>query len=167
MIQYLCNPNSPSTRTPRQVLSSRGVKLAGVSAEGSGDRSVSVRQSVEFHSNGSRSASRVGSVPVERIVASVSCGVASAYRDVASASGQVPPSPKITLPRVIMNIKRAAAAILFQRIRQRLDLIQSARCVSPVPVGRVSGVHSLRGVGEVSGVRPSLQSGGVKSSRWH
>jgi len=130
-------------------LYSRGVKLAGVSAEGSGELRCSVRVNVDAVpvSNGASSANSVRSVRVERIVASASCGVASACSDVASAYGQPPPSPKITLPRVIKNIKRAAAGVCLQRIRERLDQIQNMRCVSPVAS---SGVGQSRVPGPVA-----------------
>ena len=130
----------PTTETPRQVLYSRSVALASVSAEGSVASRNRVQKGVAAVpvSNGVRPLFSVSRVPVQRIVASASRSVASASCAVASAYGQNPPSPKITLKGVIKLIKRAAAGLQSQRIRQRLDQIQSARSVPSVASPSVS-----------------------------
>lgn len=147
------SPSPIAAETPRQVLYSRSVSVAGVAAEGSvASRSgVQVSVAAVSVSNGVRSANSVCSVSVDRIVASASCSVESAFGAVASAYGHVPPSPKITLSSVIKQIKRAAAGVQSQRIRQRLAQIQSLRHLSrvaPASAGKRELSHpvQLRGV---------------------
>jgi len=133
------SPTPVAAETPRHVLYSRRVSVAGVSAKGSVESRSGVQVSVaaDSVSNGVRSANSVCSVSVDRIVASASCRVESAFGSVASAYGHVPPSPKITLASVIKHIKRAAAGVQSQRIRQRLAQIQGLR-----QFGRVASVSS-------------------------
>ena len=123
MIEY---PSAPKSRVsgvpPTAVLFERGVVKAGVSA--SSGRVRGLRKAISSGFRGETVKRCVGCVSGVGCV-SVKCKVASPLRPVASAYGLVRQGPKSMLPRqalegMLQKSRRAAAAMKFERVWQRL-----------------------------------------------
>ena len=147
MTEYRRDPHPASKHEhPRRVLYSRSVQSTGVpvrsllNCPGAGARTcvtADVTPSVPRIASSQRSVSSVRrvspyrsvsvvcrSVSIERIVASVSGGVAS-------ASGSDRRDPKVTLSGVMSKSRRAAVGVSYERIRQRLGELWTPVCVGP------------------------------------
>ena len=155
MTEYRRDPHpAANLEAPRRVLYSRSVLSAGVAAKasincsGAGARirvTAEVTPSVPRNASSQRSVSSVSrvssyrSVSVERIVASVSGGVAY-------ASGPDRRGPKVVLSSTMSKSRRAAVGLSLQRIRQRLGELWTPVRVPPaaVTVSKRNGRHMKR-----------------------
>ena len=162
MTEYRRDPHpAANLEAPRRVLYSRSVLSAGVAAKasincsGAGARfrvTAEVTPSVPGNASSQRSVSSVSrvssyrsvsvlcrSVSVERIVASVSGGVAY-------ASGPDRRGPKVVLSSTMSKSRRAAVGLSLQRIRQRLGELWTPVRVPPaaVTVSKRNGRHMKR-----------------------
>ena len=146
MTEYRRDPHPASKHEhPRRVLYSRSVQSTGVPVRssinftGAGARTcvADVTPSVPRVASCQRSVSSVRrvspyrsvsvvcrSVSIERIVASVSGGVAY-------ASGPDRRGPKVVLSSTMSKSRRAAVGLSLQRIRQRLGELWTPVCVGP------------------------------------
>lgn len=150
-----------SQKSPRTLLfASMGAKASVSAGDGSSSGPCAPRRAegveIECSVPVSSSVSCVGSVLVER-------RVASGLRSVASASGSAHPDPVSVLRSTLKKARRAAVAQVFERMRQRLGGHPASSAVastsvmsvltspivraSPVPASSVAFVACVASVG--------------------